>query len=217
MQAVSSRRAQCNLEFFDDHVPRKLQNALLRSVFENYAEASRYCWRNFTAPQAKDLSGTYRRARIEEEWSGIATLFPRDVTVEVRQYENNTGYYNEITCGRVVITQSCIVDPNEVPRTALFRTTLARSGQLELFNAIEDTDADDLLYTILTHGVDVTSRRRSRPGFAKFQFPNRDCSKYVDDGIDLFKRFPDTVNEYITDVTAEVEPKRRRFPKKGTA
>jgi hypothetical protein len=213
----SSKRSVCNREFFDDHVSRRLQGALLRSIFENYAEASRYCWRHFATPQAKDLSGTYRRAKIEEEWSGIATLFPRYVSVEVRPYENNTGYYNEITCGAVIMTQSCIVDPDEVPRTARFRTTLARSAQLGLFDAIEDIDPDDQLYAILTHGVDVTSRRRSRPAFVKFQFPNRDCSRYVDDGIDMFKRFPDIVNEYITNVSAEVETKRRRIQKKGVA
>jgi len=159
----------------------------------------------------------YRRAKIEDEWSGIAALFPRDLTVEVRKYDNNTGHYNEITCGRVIITQSCIVDPDEVPRAANFRTTYARNGQLELFDDIFETGPDDILYTILTHGVDVSSRRRSRPAFAKFQFPNEDCARYIDEGIDLFKRFPEIVNEYITNVSEEVTPKRRRIRKPGTA
>jgi hypothetical protein len=217
-QGMSSKRVDCNQEFFDAHVSERLQKALLRSIFENYAESSRYCWRYFAAAQAKDLSGTHRRARIEDEWAGIAAFFPREVTVKVQTYENNTGHYNEITCGRVVITQSCVVDPNEVPRQAYFRTTLAQNGQLALFEAIEDTDPDDLLYAILTHGVDVTSRRRSRPGFARFQFPNQDCTKYVDEGIDLFRRFPEIVDEYIpTTAITEAEPKKRRAKRHGTA
>ena len=200
------------------HVPRIVQRALLISVFENYAQASRYCWRYFSNPQAKDLSGNYRRAKIEEEWAGIQARFPRDISVEVKPYPNNTGYYNEITCGRVLITQSCIAEPSEVPRSAEFRKTLATNGQLDLYSTnIEEAGPDDLLYAILTHGVDVNSRRRSRPAFARFQFPNSDCTKYVDEGIDLFRRFPEIINEYITNVADEVQPKKRQIQKHGTA
>jgi hypothetical protein len=206
----SDENTRSNREFFDDAVPLRLQRALLKSVFENYKEASRHCYRTFQPAQAKDLSGSYRRAKIEDEWSGIAALFP-DVQVTICPYENLTGSYNELTCGQVKITQSCITSPDVVPRYAVFRKTLAENGQLDLFE-YNDVDSErTFLYGILTHGVDSKSARRSRPAFARVQFPNQDCTEYVDDGIDLFKRFPEIVSEYIAQPTmTEVRPQRRK-------
>src|ERR1700736_2004994 len=114
-----------NQAFFDEQVPQRVQRSLLKSTLENYKESSRYCYRNFAVPQAKDLSGVYRRAKIEDEFSGIGALFPF-IEVLPQAYQNNTGFYNELTCGLVKLTQSCITDQDEVPRLALFRSTLAR-------------------------------------------------------------------------------------------
>jgi len=204
-----------NAEFFDRNVPIRLQKALLRSLFESYKETSRYCWRHFQPPQAKDLSGTYRRAKIEDEWSGVAALVP-DVVVGVRPYKNYTGSFNEITCGNVKITHSCVLSPDVVPRQAEFRATLASNGQLQMFSPNEPSTAI-YLYAILTHGVDSDSPKRSRPAFALFQFPNEACTAYVDEGINLFRRFPDLVADYIEPSQAEAQVKHRRFKKPESA
>jgi hypothetical protein len=71
MDTSSSDPIGPNAELFDQYVLERLQRSLLKVIFENYRSSSRYCWRNFQPPQAKDLSGAYRRARIEEEWAGI--------------------------------------------------------------------------------------------------------------------------------------------------
>jgi hypothetical protein len=185
-----------NKSVFDHDVPNRLQYSLTKSVLENYRQSSRFVFRNFAPPQAKDLSGVFRRAKIEEEMAGIAGLF-RAVMISIQLYENNTGFYNELTCGVVKLTQSCISNPDIVPRYAKFRRTLAQNGQYPLFVPDGEQNDAEYLYAILTHGVDSNSEKRSWPAFIKIQFPNETCSKYVDEGIDLLARFPQLKAEYI--------------------
>jgi hypothetical protein len=209
---VKQLKVMNHREFFDQNVPARLQRALTKSILENCKEASRFCFRHFAAPQAKDLSGDFRRAKIEDEFAGIAGLF-KAVSVSVKQFENNTGYYNELAIGEVKLTQSCISEPDFVPRTARFRSTLARDGQRSFaWNDLEDVSAEEpsFLYTILAYGIDVLSPKRSWPAFIKVQFPNQDCTRYVCEGIDLFQRFPDLVSEYVPKPSFERQITKRR-------
>ncbi len=199
-----------NASVFDIAVPRRLQYSLTKSVLENYRQSSRYCSRYFAPAQARDLSGHFCRAKIEDEMVGIAALFPM-VSVTIKSYENNTGSYNEITCGIVKLTQSRILNPNDVPRNASFRATLAANGQYSLFGSESDSASAQYLYSILTHVVDVNSEKRSWPAFIKIQFPNATCTGYVDDGIDLLARFPDLRAEYLPSATALNQLRRRRL------
>jgi hypothetical protein len=199
-------------DFFDRNVSTRLQRALTKSILENCKQASRFCWRNFAAPQAKDLSGNYRRAKIEDEFPGVAGLFKNEgVTCSIQQYENNTGFYNELTSGCVRLTESCITDSDLVPRMAKFRATLARDGQ-QSFAWAEDAEpsGSEFLYAILTYGIDINSPKRSWPAFINIQFPNEDFTRYINDGIDLFRRFPDLVAEYIPKPSFGGQIKRRR-------
>ncbi|PWU12128.1 MAG: hypothetical protein C5B51_01225 [Terriglobia bacterium] len=205
-----------NSAFFDKYFPQRIQRALVKCIFENYKESSRYCFRHFGAPQAKDLSGVYRRARIEDEFAGISALY-KELTVTALTYQNNTGYYNEISCGEIKLTQSCISDKNEVPRQALYRSTLASAGQLDLFESSDD-GTSRYLYAILTHGVDLNSPKRNWPAFISVQFPNAECTAYLDDGIDLMARFPEIVAEYIPKLqfgAGATVTKRRRKKEEG--
>ena len=203
-----------NTRIFDQNVPRRLQHSLAKSVLESCKQASRFCFRNFSYPQAKDLSGVFCRAKIEEEMSGIAALF-RGVTTSVFPYEHNTGFYNELTCGVVKLTQSRIADPDLVPRFAKFRATLSQNGQGYLFPTGGNSDDARYLYAILTHVIDLNSEKRSWPAFVKIQFPNEACEKYVDEGIDLLERFPDLTAEYIPSANAIRSLKRRHIHKEG--
>lgn len=203
-----------NQATFDNSIPRRLQYSLAKSVLENYAQSSRYVYRNFSGPQAKDLSGHFCRAKIEEEMAGIAALFRRDVRLQVQTYENNTGCYNEIACGLVKLTQSRVVGINDVPRLAKFRKTLAENGQYEMFVSADDSEEDAYLYAILTHAVDPNSERRSWPAFIKIQFPNKTCTEYVDEGIDLLSRFPELRAEYIPTAEQLRQIKLRRVRRK---
>jgi hypothetical protein len=202
-----------NREIFDSCISPRIQKSLLRSIFQNYADSSEYCWRNFSAAQAKDLSGSYRRATIEEEWAGISTLFP-EAKVSVRKYKNKTGSFNELTCGVVKVTQSCVSDPTVIPRFAVFRNTMAKNGQYLLFDDAGQNSSvgtASYLYSLLIHGVDTLSRRRSVPAFARIQFPNHNCTKYLDDGIDLFKRFPEIAEQYIGKARFIASPKPQKI------
>jgi len=199
-----------NSRIFDINVPRKLLQSLTYAVLQNYRESSRFCFRNFSHPQAWDLSGHFCRARIEEELAGIAALFP-SVSLAMHRYENNTGFYNELTCGAVKITQSRIINPHTVPRHAKFRSTLAANGQCSLFAENQSSTYEQSLYAILTHVVDINSEKRSWPAVVKIQFPNSNCTSYVDEGIDLLARFPELASEYIPGAPALARLRRRRL------
>lgn len=201
-----------NKGIFDQHVPTRLQRSLTKAILENYRQSSKYCFRHFAAPQAKDLCGHFCRAKIEEEMVGVAALF-RMVMVTVQSYENNTGYYNEILCGVVKLTQSRILNPYIVPRHAKFRATLAVNGQGWLFDSDGERNDAKYLYAILTHGVDENSEKRSWPAFVKIQFPNETCKRYVDEGIDLLARFPDLEAEYVPSAQTISQLKERRIHK----
>ena len=174
---------QTNQLIFDSNVSSKLQKALLKSVCENYQKAANDCWANFHPSQAKDLSGHYRLAKIEDEWSGISALFP-DVESNLQYYKYKSGSFNEITVGEIKLTQSCVSSKDDLPRRAVYRKTLAKSGQYNLF-IDEQPSGENYLYAILIHGVDVLSKRRSRPAFARIEFPDGDCKRYLPGGIDL--------------------------------
>ncbi len=199
-----------NASVFDSAVPRRLQYSLTKSVLENYRQSSRYCFRYLAPAQARDLNGHFCRAKIEDEMVGIAALFPM-VRVTIKSYENNTGSYNEITSGIVKLTQSRILNPNDVPRHAGFRATLAANGQYSLFAPESGSASAQYLYAILTHVIDVNSERRSWPAFIRIQFPNATCTEYVDDGIDLLARFPDLRAEYLPSATVLSQLRRRRL------
>jgi hypothetical protein len=209
-----ARGGMSNTVAFDQQVPRRLQYSLTKSILENYKQSSIFCYRNFATPQAKDLGGFLRRAKIEEEMAGVAALF-KAISIKVQGYENNTGFYNEITCGAVKLTQSCISDPNIVPRFARFRATLAQNGQYSLFEFGSQPNNKQYVYAILTHGVDPNSEKRSWPGFIKIQFPNETCTKYIDEGIDLLARFPDLRTQYIPNGQVLLRLKRRTFRKRA--
>jgi hypothetical protein len=201
-----------NASVFDSQVAARLQYSFTKAVLENYREGSRWCFRNFSPPQAKDLVGYYSRAKIEEELPGIVALFPR-ATISTHRYENNTGHYNEITCGCVKLTQSRIVNRSEVPRHAKFRATLAQNGQQELFEITAKLSEPPYLYAMLTHGVDDNSEKRSWPAFIKIQFPDKSCSRFLDEGIDLLARFPELRAAYIPTADRIQQMKRRRARK----
>jgi hypothetical protein len=190
-----------HVELFDKNVPTRVQRALTKLVLESSKQSSRYCYRNFAEPQAKDLSGGHRRAKIEDEFPGIAELFKTlGVKDSIEQYDNNTGSYHELTCGVVKLTESCVAD-DVVPRTAKFRSTLARDGQASFVWSEADEklsgEQPKFLYALLTYGIDVHAPKRIWPAFIKVQFPNEDFTGYIGGGIDLFKRFPDLVAEYV--------------------
>lgn len=199
LQAQTVKR-MTNSGIFDNNISVKLQRKLLALVFESCKTASEHCFGSFSSHRvAKDVSGVYRRGRIEDQWEGIPALFKGEVSVETRFYRNYTGSYCELTCGVVKLTQSCVIERGDIPREAEFRETLATNGQRELFKEdVEDGDKPKFLYSILTYGIDQKAKNRDVPAFIKIEFPNSKCTAPVDDGINLVGRYPDISMKYLT-------------------
>lgn len=85
------------------------------------------------------------------------------------------------------------------------------------YSSSQESSTAEYLYAILTHGVDVSSPKRSWPAFVKIQFPNESCTAYLDDGIDLMARFPQIIGEYIPRPQFGRQATRRRRRKDGEA
>lgn len=201
-----------HVELFDQNLPIKVQRALTKTILESTKQSSRYCWRNFADPQAKDLSGVHRRAKIQDEFPGIAALYKNlGVKDSIEQYDNNTGSYHELTCGIVKLTESCVAD-GIIPRTAKFRSTLAHDSQASFWPEADEKPNEkqpDFLYAILTYGIDVLAPKRSWPAFMKIEFPNEKFTGFIGEGIDLFRRFPDLVAEYVPKPSFERQMTKR--------
>jgi hypothetical protein len=56
-----------NRDLFDQNVPGAFQRKLLKLVLECTRGASEHCYGTFSSPQAKDVSGVYRRGMIEDQ------------------------------------------------------------------------------------------------------------------------------------------------------
>jgi hypothetical protein len=209
-----------NAQFFQSNVPDKVQKALLQRILQCYRDASQHCYKHFGAAQAKDMSGHYRRARIEDEFIAIAERFKKDgVKCEPVPYKRNTGHHVELRSGLVTITQSCVLWKDDLPREADFRETLASTGQSEMFEGgnEEEPPAGTTLYAVLLHGVARGVKQRERCAFAYIRFPDRNFKSYLGKSINLFEKFPEFVQEFYTDsadtektVEPKILPKKQR-------
>lgn len=206
-----------NSQLFDLHVPVQLQKNLSTLVFESCKSASEHCYDSFSSRRvAKDVSGHYRRGRIEDQWEGILALFPNQVFVDQQWFKHGTGSYCELACGIVRLTQSCVQVRGEIPRQAEFRLGLATNGQYSMFEPQEPEIKPQYLYSILTYAIDSEAKNREQPAFIKIEFPNATCTAPVDAGIDLVKRYPEIAIRYLSRpsfdaAVTERERKRRKI------
>jgi len=199
-------------ELVKDDIPRQFLFEIVVFLFNTYKSAHLYIKSEFgTTDEAKDLLPYFRRARIEQ---GIRLIAERHAktndTIKVRSERNgaNNCSHNEIICGRVLITESCVDGPNEMVPYAAFRTTLAKDSQLEL--ALCDNNFDgDFYYGIILHGA--LNPDTNYPSFVRLAFPNRDCKTYAGfvDLIDFCEfdvsMFSNVSEEVIDDKISEPE------------
>jgi hypothetical protein len=190
-----------NVPFFNLNVPEKIQKALLQRILQCYRDASQHCYKHFRPAQAKDVSGHYRRGRIEDEMIGVAERFRKDgVTFNEVPYKRNTGHHVELRSGMVTFTESCVLFKDDLPREADFRETLASTGQREMFAEGKDEEVEPgtTLYAVLLHGVG-TGSKRERCAFASIRFPAKNFRGYLGGTVDLFNKFPEFVQEFYAD------------------
>lgn len=163
---------------FLQEVPEPVLVDTAKVVIGSYIEAFKYSCDNFPGPEAHDLYPIIRRAMFERNWRARVGRYPQ-VTLEAKPNAIGNCFHTEMSVGRVVMTVSAVEAPEELARSAVFRTGLARAGQLNLFaeSELPPPDPDATLYAILAHGP--LGFTLPSPGFLNVGFPAADCDTYV--------------------------------------
>lgn len=205
---------------FHGTFPKPVLASILKAIFQDYRDASEHCFSSFRFPQAKDVSGHYRRGKVEDDLLAIADRFKErefpELNAEPLKYKHNTASYVEMTYRTIKLTQSCVLSSDDLPRDAEFRNSLAETGQLGLFTepGAADTEENKYLYCIVLHGVHKDAQKRERCAFACVRFPDKRFEGYIGGPINLFEMFPAIVQEYYGAEKVQEEPlvapKRRK-------
>lgn len=168
-----------------------------KSVYDHVDSEFGPTAKRFLAPEARNLLPYYRCARIEQGLRFLAQEYQKkyeSINVKPKPNDANNFWYNEITSGRILLTQSHVNGPNEIVRTANFRNTLARGSQYELFDT-DDTNLGDFYYGIILHGSPDPVAKY--PNFVRLAFPSNDCNHYIGN-IDLIKLTNFDASKYLS-------------------
>jgi hypothetical protein len=169
--------------FFLSEVPEVALRATCRFLLSAYKEAEDEC-KGFPGEVAHDLRPIYRRAAAERNVQRLNGLY----TGVSARYELNVAkncYHILIRSGRTFLTISCVDNPQQLVRTAAFRNIY--SAQQDLFLREEPPPSENAHYALLLHGPSYQDP--AYPAFMHIAFPNKDCTEYWPDRIDLMHRF----------------------------
>ncbi len=182
------------LEIFNESIPRRFKEGVLRLLFNAYRISRAECHSRFEPQEAANLWPFYRREVIEQEMRTLAKQFRGMTGAAVRDPSVTWWYHTRIVSGQTTFTQNAVTHPQEVVRPAYFRQAYAVTNRQKYLSkdlAPDDLPDDWLLYSILIHG-----RSPQIPhglGFAHFVFPRPDLEEYYTPRIDLFSEFPQIV------------------------
>jgi hypothetical protein len=196
---------------FFPQVPDDILKDFCRAIGVAYQESLQYCYdNNYPSEQIHDLLPQLRRLTADRN---ILHIAGRHSGIIVRS-EWNAGkncFHVRVHCHRVVLTFSSARYPGEFVREAIFREQYARSCQLQLFHPEYPPVVEGDLYGILLHGAD--RRRPGYPAFLQVAFPDPDLKTYLDEPIDLLRRFPDVKQLLSPNASAREEIRRPEMPK----
>jgi hypothetical protein len=163
---------------FFDSVPGTFLTETVRCLLRSYRFAQDACTQ-YDSPEAHDVFSHVRRAHFQGDWRRTAQPFDRLHAAAVRNKSKN-AYHTRVTAGRVILTESAVCSPGDVPRSAHFRKTYARRAQTAFpWQGIESKPAPDApLYALLIHGP-TRAGRVAVPEFAFIGFPTPECDDYV--------------------------------------
>lgn len=182
------------------HMPPKLFERLLRAVFAAHKIASEECGANFKPPEADNILGHYRRAKLEGFMRDTADM--AGVHSDVVRSRMSAWNHTELRSGPVVLTASSVQSPCDLVEEADFRMTLARDNQGVLWPEPGDESPPDAhLYVLLLHSksrwpYEDRTRYGHLPGSAYLAFPLPDLSGYAHE-INLFDKFPRVVDSLL--------------------
>jgi hypothetical protein len=183
-------------EAFDRHVPRPLQEELIRAIFSAYRAAHDKCCATLPEEETEEFLPYERWIQVRADLRRLA-----DRTPEMRAEYHR--FFTLIQVGPVHLTASSIPEPGEVARYALYRDAFTQRSQLDLFLDNTQVPADALMYVMLLHGAD--RKRPYEPLFAEIVFPTGNGLAY-DHRISLFDRFPALVEALRAERLEPVEP-----------
>ncbi len=187
-------------EFFNAHVPKELQQDIVRAVLRGYVDANdEIRFAEYQQEEAHDLFPYVRRCRIDRYLRQLSMKHPEvDTRAELNTARNS--YHTYIRSGDVMLTASVVDRPTDLAREAQFRNEYA--GRQTRFDVDAERNTlkvmnsppplDGLLYGIILHGPD--KENRTLPAFIRVAFPDRCCSSYIDH-VDLDLPYAEVVEE----------------------
>lgn len=206
-------------ELFDRDFPMAVQEEFLRGLMATYPAA----WEGVST--FSDRTGTWlqpylRHALVRDTMIAIADRH-QYLEAGVQQTEPPTTDYLTLASGSTIVTVAHVDSPNEVPRWARHRESLAGGENLSLFP--DPTEGRRPLYAVLLFGPEVSCGPVQHvPAFLNIGIPVSDYGSYVG-GVTrpLFDAFPEAVEDVLgirpADIRDAVLQARRRVVEKGWA
>lgn len=182
------------------HLPDTFWGRMIQGLFAAHKVAYETTYAEFERPEADDLLGFTRRAKVEANLRGAASLFPDTMVVKNVRSRQGPWHHVEVHSGPVVLTASTVSNPGDMVERAEFRESLAYEANVLRLDLDGEGQADpkDLpLYAILLHSRYRAARPEDHqyaylPGSAYLAFPNAGCDHYLHT-VNLFDRYADLV------------------------
>jgi hypothetical protein len=199
------------VRFFLSEFPEIALRAICRSLLSAYKEAEDEC-KGFPEEPAHDLRPIYRRAATERNVHRLNGLYS-GVSAEYALNQAKNCYHVIVRSRRAFLTISCVDTPQQLVRTAVFRNLY--SAQQDMFRRDEPPPSVNDLYALLLHGP--SHQDSAYPSFMHIAFPNKDCTEYWPERIDLMYRFSEIREQVpaIEDIPTPLPAKLRTIPKAG--
>ena len=186
------------------HLRDEFWRRMIPALFAAHKSAHDATYAEFERPEADDLLGFTRRAKVEANLRGAAGLFSDVMTVENVKARKGPWNHVEVHSGPVVLTASTVTNPGDMVEKAEFRESLAFETNTLRLDLEGDSQADPesrLLYAILLHSRFRTIRTEDHrygylPGSAYLAFPNKDCDHYLHT-VNLFDRYASVVDRLM--------------------
>jgi hypothetical protein len=187
-----------------EHLSDAFWARMIPGLFDAHKRAHEVTFAEFERPEADDLLGFTRRAKVEANLRGTALLFPDTMDVNTVRSRQGPWHHVEVRSGPVVLTASTVANPGDMVEPAEFRESLAHEAnvlRLNLEGEVLVDRKDHPLYAILLHSKYRAARAEDRqyaylPGSAYLAFPNAGCDHYLHT-INLFDRYADLVARYM--------------------
>lgn len=187
-------------DYFDSVVSNEIQGDILKYVFKGYADADQFIKRReYQSGVAKNAYSYQRWFEIDNNLLALnKKYFGLQVFSELNIARNS--FHTLIKVENIRITMSAVENKLSLPRPAVFRNDLARwqsyftiSADKQKLEIVEQkNNSDTFIYAFIIHRP--IPEEPKYPEFIRIAFPNESCTKFID-YIDLFKRFPNFVEE----------------------